>query len=76
MDMTHFGQESGPFDYESLVIHCPRCHSPMELHQPDPELAERLLATCGECKAWFLANSLGNTLIQLPDSRDEDDTQR
>jgi hypothetical protein len=41
----------------------------MTLHQPDPDLTERLLATCEECKAWYLAIPKGETFqtLRLPD---------
>jgi hypothetical protein len=49
-----------------LAISCPNCEADLALHQPDPELVGRLLATCDECKSWFLANSEGNVLIRVP----------
>ena len=53
-----------------LLTICPRCEADCTLHQPDPELVDRLLATCDECKSWFLANSEGIVLIQVPEFPD------
>jgi hypothetical protein len=61
MGMTYFGQDFGSFDTDSPVLHCPRCQCLLVLHQPDPELWDRLLATCEKCKSWFLANHRGLT---------------
>lgn len=33
---------------------CRACGSELALHQPDPEMPERLLGTCGDCKTWYL----------------------
>lgn len=49
-----------------VVICCPRCEYSLTLHQPDPELSERLLATCHECKSWFLTDPEGVTLVVIP----------
>ena len=51
---------------QSLSICCPRCESSLSMHQPDPDLPDRLLATCDECKSWFLANSDATTLVPIP----------
>jgi hypothetical protein len=45
---------------------CPVCGCELELHQPDESLADRLLATCGECKSWFLATAEGRPLVGIP----------
>jgi hypothetical protein len=37
---------------DSLMSYGARCMTILDLHQPDPELADRLLATCSECKYW------------------------
>ena len=50
-----------------LAISCPSCEADLTLHQPDPELADRLLAICEECKSWFLANSEGVVLTRVPE---------
>jgi hypothetical protein len=47
---------------------CPGCGCELVLHQPDEELADRLLATCGDCKAWFLTAPGGGPLVRLPDA--------
>ena len=33
---------------------CRTCWSDLILHQPDPEMPERILGTCDECKTWYL----------------------
>ena len=39
-----------------FLPYCPRCEGSLSVHQPDPELPKRLLATCDECKSWYLTN--------------------
>jgi len=70
---TIFWQESDRSTGGELVLACPRCECPLALHQPDPELSDRLLATCDECKSWFLADSQGTALVPLCDSKHDDD---
>ena len=65
MSTVYIWQHSDQFAPSSLAICCPRCECALALHQPDPELPDRLLATCEECKSWFLANSEGVVLILL-----------
>ena len=72
MDTTDFGHESVPPDRDSRLIHCPRCQCPLVLHQPDPELADRLLATCDECKSWYLLTSESDELSQILDASNND----
>ena len=38
----------------NFLICCPRCEGTFSLHQPDTDLPDRLLATCDECKAWYV----------------------
>jgi hypothetical protein len=57
--------QTDQFAPSSLAICCPRCECAMTLHQPDPELPDRLLATCDDCKSWFLADTYGAVLIPL-----------
>ncbi len=66
MGMTYFGHDFGSFETDSSVIHCPRCRCLVVIHQPDPELPDRFLATCDECKSWFLANQGGLTSSAFP----------
>ena len=53
-------------------LSCPVCDEELEIHQPDADLPDRLLATCGHCKTWYLIDveaeeSEGEVvLIQLP----------
>jgi hypothetical protein len=51
---------------------CPRCNSPMAIHQPDPELVDRYLATCDECRLWVVRNSKEDVIVLLPEILDED----
>jgi hypothetical protein len=39
----------------------------MTLHQPDLNLPDRLLATCGECRAWYMIFLGPGLMIRLPD---------
>ncbi len=49
---------------------CPRCGCPLTLHQPDPDLADRLLATCDECKSWYLTDPEGTELDPIHQPKD------
>jgi hypothetical protein len=54
---------------------CPSCGCCLTLHQPDPELADRLLATCDDCKSWYVTNPTTTGLRpirQLNDRRSRD----
>ncbi len=65
-----FWRESDEITAGQAMICCPQCEFPLTLHQPDPEFPERLLATCDECKAWFLTNSDGVKLVAIPTGRE------
>lgn len=65
MSTVYNWTHSEEFTPTSLSICCPRCENSLTLHQPDPELPNRLLATCDECKSWFLANSNGVPLAPI-----------
>lgn len=71
MDTTNLGNEFAPLDFDFHLIHCPQCQSPLVLHQPDPDLADLMLATCDECKSWFLLASKSVELTPLPDVSDD-----
>ncbi len=47
-------------------VPCPECGDYLNVHMPDPELADRLLATCGECKSWFVMDCNRGELLPLP----------
>jgi hypothetical protein len=51
---------------EQSEVPCPQCFAPLFLHQPDSQLPERLLATCDECRSWFLVHAAGGLMVQLP----------
>lgn len=57
---------TGNFEVDELA--CPECDSDLVLHQPDGNRPERLLATCDECKAWFLIASDDRHLFKVLDS--------
>ncbi len=44
---------------------CRQCGTSLTLHQPDPVVADRLLATCEECKSWYLTNPAGTELSPI-----------
>jgi hypothetical protein len=48
-----------------FAVCCPNCEDRLVLHQPDPDLPNRLLATCNDCKAWYLADEKGGSLIPI-----------
>jgi uncharacterized protein YbaR (Trm112 family) len=54
-----------------LSLCCPYCECPLTLHQPDAELPERLLATCDNCKSWYVTDAQGIKLIPVSDLADE-----
>ena len=33
---------------------CLNCGEPLQFHQPDPELPDRMLGTCDGCHRWLL----------------------
>src|SRR5262249_49843896 len=47
-----------------ISMSCPNCEAELTLHQPDLDLPERILATCADCKAWFLSESQAGKLSQ------------
>ena len=67
MSTVYSWQHSEHFTPTSLSICCPHCEYSLTLHQPDSDLPDRLLATCEECKSWFLTNSDGVVLTPIPD---------
>jgi hypothetical protein len=56
---------------DTLNMCCPRCENPLTFHQPDEELADRLLATCEGCKSWFLTDALASAFRPIADPPDE-----
>lgn len=44
-------------------IPCPCCTSPLAVHMPDPDLPDRLLATCDDCKSWYVMDVAATRLI-------------
>jgi hypothetical protein len=56
-------------DVPILSFCCSECEFSLTLHQPDPELPDRFIATCDECKAWYLATSEGSSLTKIANGR-------
>jgi hypothetical protein len=48
-------------------ISCPRCGEELSLHLPDPQLSDRMLATCEYCKSWYLFDRAEQRIAMLPD---------
>ena len=52
---------------------CLSCREPLEFHQPDLDQPDRLIATCGDCKRWYLVEQAEQwpqgLLVLLPDAR-------
>jgi hypothetical protein len=53
---------------------CPRCKHVLDLHQPDENLPNRLLATCDSCLRWYCLFGTGEDsdsnqffMLGLPD---------
>jgi hypothetical protein len=55
----------------ALRARCPGCVTPLVVHQPDEELACRLLGTCRRCKAWFLIDAAAGAMLHLPAGADD-----
>ena len=50
---------------------CPNCNHPLDLHQPDENAPENLLATCDSCSRWYFLSEVGKQgrdvlLVELP----------
>ncbi len=69
MSTVFIWRDSDKVSQSAFAMSCPACECELTLHQPDPELPGRLLATCDECKSWFLANFEGIVMpvAELPD---------
>ena len=70
-----FWRESDEFAAGQAMVCCPHCECSLTLHQPDPELPNRLLATCDECKSWFLSDSDGVALVAIPECPDNQEPE-
>jgi hypothetical protein len=66
LDLIHTSINDRPFDQ----IECIRCKSFLHIHQPDEELADRLLGTCPDCFAWYLIDAAEGLMVLLPDQTD------
>ena len=47
---------------------CQICGDDLDLHQPDCEMPDRLLGTCGGCKTWYLLND-DQEWVEIPSRR-------
>ena len=63
MSMVYSWRQSDEFSASPFGLCCPHCECDLTLHQPDPDLPQRLLATCSDCKAWFLTSADGLKFI-------------
>jgi hypothetical protein len=61
-------QISASWDTAPRVVGCPKCGRALDLHQPDMDLPDRNLGTCGDCKAWFLIDYGSGVMLLLPDT--------
>ncbi len=57
---------TAPDREEFYALRCPRCGSPLVLHQPDPGLPDRLLTVCEDCKSWYVSDGRGARLTPVP----------
>jgi hypothetical protein len=48
-----------PLEGLSEIV-CRSCDAPLDVSQPDPNLPDRLLATCPDCLAWYLVETTGD----------------
>ena len=51
-------------------IECGKCESSLRIHQPDEQLAYRLIGTCPDCLAWYLIDAEKGIMALLPDEDD------
>jgi hypothetical protein len=58
-------QDSDHSNESIQLFICQNCKFPLALHQPDPQLPDRLLATCDECKSWYVRESAGAKLLPI-----------
>ncbi len=65
--MSHSTKSRNALSIEPAV--CRECGSDLDLHQPDTDLPERLLGTCGACKAWYLIDAIGGHQTVIPETR-------
>lgn len=51
---------------------CLRCGALLDVHQPDADLPDRMLATCDTCKSWHLIDCSAGAgpfvVVLLPDT--------
>jgi hypothetical protein len=51
---------------------CLSCDSSLELHQPDPGFAERLLGICPDCQRWYILDLIPDedeaVIVSIPEA--------
>jgi hypothetical protein len=50
---------------ETARGHCPHCLTELQMHQPDRDLPNRLLAVCEACHSWYLMDNEGTLSLLL-----------
>lgn len=63
-----------------IAVNCLGCRNSLEIHQPDADLPERMLATCNECETWHIIECLAGSdyavVIGLPTIDDVMDVEK
>jgi hypothetical protein len=59
--------DSGTKPQEVHQPACPQCALTLSLHIPDPQLPDRMLAVCEDCKSWYLLDCIEGRMALLPD---------
>jgi hypothetical protein len=65
--LDHGGQRLGAPPPTRSSPTCPNCEETLSLYMPDPQLPDRMLAVCEECKSWYLLDTLKGRMALLPD---------
>ena len=73
MSEVLFWRESDEFTAGEVIHACPHCESNLTIHQPDQDVWNRLLATCDDCKSWFLTDSERSAFVAITASLDDRD---
>jgi hypothetical protein len=50
-----------------LRVRCSNCQCHLAVHMPDPELPDRMLGTCSDCKSWYLLDCEGGVMFLMPE---------
>ena len=63
--MVSIRVDSGGLD-GCFNLECPKCSTPLVLHQPDIDSPDRMLGICYRCRAWYLLDGLAEVMTELP----------